>query len=153
MGARRVSGTIKGGPRVVGDRILDEIADTAGDDTELELDDATLSERIAALYRCAHPDAFLTHSFPKAAAPVGRAHQAPGLDGPPPGKVLILVEARDSAGMGEVLKLIAHRLNLRVVRTVALPASSDRERAAWYFQRSVAHLHAAGEIVLFDRSR
>jgi polyphosphate kinase 2 len=44
----------------------------------------------------------------------------------------------------------AHRL--RVVRTVALPAPSDRERTQWYFQRYVPHLPAGGEIVLFDRS-
>ena len=34
----------------------------------------------------------------------------------------------------------------------ALPAPTNRERTQWYFQRYVAHLPAAGEIVLFDRS-
>jgi polyphosphate kinase 2 len=34
----------------------------------------------------------------------------------------------------------------------ALPAPSERERSQWYFQRYAAHLPAAGEIVLFDRS-
>ena len=35
---------------------------------------------------------------------------------------------------------------------MALPAPTERERSQWYFQRYVAHLPAAGEIVLFDRS-
>jgi polyphosphate kinase 2 len=34
----------------------------------------------------------------------------------------------------------------------ALTAPSERERTQWYFQRYVAHLPAAGEMVLFDRS-
>ena len=34
----------------------------------------------------------------------------------------------------------------------ALPAPTSRERTQWYFQRYAAHLPAAGEIVLFDRS-
>ncbi len=34
----------------------------------------------------------------------------------------------------------------------ALPAPNDRERTQWYFQRYAAHLPAAGEMVLFDRS-
>ncbi|MET9232271.1 hypothetical protein [Lentzea sp. NPDC003310] len=37
-------------------------------------------------------------------------------------------------------------------RIVALAAPSERERTQWYFQRYVAHLPAAGEIVLLDRS-
>jgi len=34
----------------------------------------------------------------------------------------------------------------------ALGTPSDVEKTQWYFQRYVAHLPAAGEIVLFDRS-
>jgi polyphosphate kinase 2 len=34
----------------------------------------------------------------------------------------------------------------------ALAAPTERERTQWYFQRYVAHLPAAGEMVLFDRS-
>jgi polyphosphate kinase 2 len=67
-------------------------------------------------------------------------------------KVVILFEGRDAAGKGGVIKRVVQRLNPRVCRTVALPAPSDRERTQWYFQRYVAHLPAAGEIVLFDRS-
>lgn len=51
-----------------------------------------------------------------------------------------------------MIKRITQRLNPRVVRTVALPAPSDREKTQWYFQRYVPHFPAAGEIVLFDRS-
>jgi polyphosphate kinase 2 len=35
---------------------------------------------------------------------------------------------------------------------VALTAPTERERTQWYFQRYAAHLPAAGEMVLFDRS-
>lgn len=67
-------------------------------------------------------------------------------------KVVILFEGRDAAGKGGVIKRITQRLNPRVVRVAALPAPNDRERTQWYFQRYVAHLPAAGEMVLFDRS-
>lgn len=67
-------------------------------------------------------------------------------------KLVILFEGRDAAGKGGVIKRITQRLNPRVCRVAALPAPSDRERTQWYFQRYVAHLPAAGEIVLFDRS-
>jgi polyphosphate kinase 2 len=67
-------------------------------------------------------------------------------------KVVILFEGRDAAGKGGVIKRITQRLNPRVCRVVALPAPNDRERTQWYFQRYAAHLPAAGEIVLFDRS-
>jgi polyphosphate kinase 2 len=67
-------------------------------------------------------------------------------------RVVILFEGRDAAGKGGVIKRISQRLNPRVCRVVALPAPNDRERTQWYFQRYVAHLPAAGEIVLFDRS-
>ena len=67
-------------------------------------------------------------------------------------KVVVIFEGRDAAGKGGVIKRITQRLNPRVVRVAALPAPNDRERTQWYFQRYVAHLPAAGEIVLFDRS-
>ena len=67
-------------------------------------------------------------------------------------KVVVLFEGRDSAGKGGAIKRITQRVNPRTCRVVALPAPSDRERTQWYFQRYVAHLPAAGEIVLFDRS-
>ncbi len=67
-------------------------------------------------------------------------------------KVAVIFEGRDAAGKGGVIKRIAERTNPRVCRVVALPAPTERERTQWYFQRYVAHLPAAGEIVLFDRS-
>lgn len=67
-------------------------------------------------------------------------------------KVVILFEGRDAAGKGGVIKRITQRLNPRIARVAALPAPNDRERTQWYFQRYIAHLPAAGEMVLFDRS-
>src|SRR5262245_1177397 len=67
-------------------------------------------------------------------------------------KMVILFEGRDAAGKGGVIKRITQRLNPRVCRVAALPAPTDREQTQWYFQRYVAHLPAAGEMVLFDRS-
>jgi polyphosphate kinase 2 len=67
-------------------------------------------------------------------------------------KLVILFEGRDAAGKGGVIKCIAEPLNPRGCRIAALAKPSDTERTQWYFQRYVAHLPAAGEIVLFDRS-
>jgi polyphosphate kinase 2 len=67
-------------------------------------------------------------------------------------RLVVLFEGRDAAGKGGAIKRITQRLNPRVCRVAALPAPNDRERTQWYFQRYVAHLPAAGEIVLFDRS-
>jgi polyphosphate kinase 2 len=67
-------------------------------------------------------------------------------------KVVVLFEGRDSAGKGGAIKRITQRLNPRVCRVVALTAPSEREKTQWYFQRYIANLPAAGEIVLFDRS-
>lgn len=67
-------------------------------------------------------------------------------------KVVIVFEGRDAAGKGGVIKRITQRLDPRVCRVAALPAPNDREKTQWYFQRYVAHLPAAGEMVLFDRS-
>jgi polyphosphate kinase 2 len=67
-------------------------------------------------------------------------------------KVVVIFEGRDAAGKGGVIKRITESLNPRVCRVVALPAPTEREKTQWYFQRYVAYLPAAGEIVLFDRS-
>jgi polyphosphate kinase 2 len=67
-------------------------------------------------------------------------------------KLLILFEGRDAAGKGGTIKTITLSLNPRYARVVALPAPTERESTQWYFQRYVAHLPAAGEMVLFDRS-
>ena len=67
-------------------------------------------------------------------------------------RIVVLFEGRDAAGKGGTIKRITEKTNPRIVRTVALGKPSDRERSQWYFQRYVAHLPAAGEMVLFDRS-
>ncbi len=67
-------------------------------------------------------------------------------------RLVIVCEGRDAAGKGGVIKRITQRLNPRVARVAALPAPSSREKTQWYFQRYIAHLPAAGEMVLFDRS-
>ena len=67
-------------------------------------------------------------------------------------KLVVLFEGRDAAGKGGAIKCVAEPLNPRGCRIVALGKPSDTERTQWYFQRYVAHLPAAGEIVLFDRS-
>jgi polyphosphate kinase 2 len=67
-------------------------------------------------------------------------------------KVVVIFEGRDTAGKGGTIKRITELTNPRVVRTVALGTPTERERTQWYFQRYVAHLPAAGEMVLFDRS-
>ncbi len=67
-------------------------------------------------------------------------------------RILVLIEGRDTAGKGGVIEAIQQHINPRQCRTVALPKPSERERTQWYFQRYIAHLPAAGEIALFDRS-
>jgi polyphosphate kinase len=67
-------------------------------------------------------------------------------------RLVILFEGRDAAGKGGTIKRFMEHLNPRGARVVALEKPSERESTQWYFQRYVAHLPAAGEIVLFDRS-
>jgi len=67
-------------------------------------------------------------------------------------KVVVIFEGRDAAGKGGTIKTITQGLNPRICRVVALGTPTEREKSQWYFQRYVAHLPAAGEMVLFDRS-
>ncbi|ALV44814.1 polyphosphate kinase 2, PA0141 family [Arthrobacter alpinus] len=67
-------------------------------------------------------------------------------------RVVILFEGRDAAGKGGTIKRFTEHLNPRGTRVVALEKPSQRESTQWYFQRYVAHLPSAGEMVLFDRS-
>lgn len=67
-------------------------------------------------------------------------------------KILVLLEGRDAAGKDGVIKRIVRHLSPRETRVVALGKPSDRDRGSWYFQRYAAHLPAAGEFVLFNRS-
>lgn len=67
-------------------------------------------------------------------------------------RVLIIFEGRDAAGKGGLIKRITERVSPRVFRVVALPAPTEREKTQFYFQRYLAHMPAAGEVILFDRS-
>jgi polyphosphate kinase 2 len=135
------------------DRIRDELADSLDEELEMELDESRLDALADA-----HPDRdgpanldrrsyfralfALQHELVRLQDWV----QQKGL------KVVVLFEGRDSAGKGGAIKRITQRLNPRICRVAALPAPNERERTQWYFQRYTAHLPAAGEIVLFDRS-
>jgi polyphosphate kinase 2 len=67
-------------------------------------------------------------------------------------KIVVLFEGRDAAGKGGTIKRFMEHLNPRGARIVALEKPTEVERGQWYFQRYVAHLPTAGEIVFFDRS-
>jgi polyphosphate kinase 2 len=67
-------------------------------------------------------------------------------------RLVVVFEGRDTAGKGGTIQRITASLNPRTCRVAALPAPTDREKTEWYFQRYLAHLPAAGEMVLFDRS-
>ncbi|QOL80873.1 polyphosphate kinase 2 [Pseudooceanicola spongiae] len=130
-----------------------ELRDTLDEDFEIELEDAILSMKIREIYNKAHPPSLPSADYFRTLLRLQAeliklqdwvVHHKE--------KVVVIFEGRDSAGKGGVIKRIAQRLNPRVVRTVALPAPSDREKTQWYFQRYVPHLPAGGEIVLFDRS-
>jgi polyphosphate kinase 2 len=67
-------------------------------------------------------------------------------------RIVIIFEGRDAAGKGGMIKRLVERVSPRVFRVVALPSPSDREKTQMYFQRYMAQLPAAGEILIFDRS-
>jgi polyphosphate kinase len=67
-------------------------------------------------------------------------------------RVVVIFEGRDAAGKGGTIKRMTDHMNPRITRHVALPKPTERQTTQWYFQRYVAELPAAGEIVLFDRS-
>jgi polyphosphate kinase 2 len=67
-------------------------------------------------------------------------------------KILVILEGRDSAGKDGSIKRITEHLSPRETRIIALGKPSDREESQWYFQRYVAHLPSAAEIVFFNRS-
>ncbi len=67
-------------------------------------------------------------------------------------RIVVIFEGRDAADKGGLIRRITERVSPRVFRVVALPSPSDREKTQMYFQRYMAHLPAAGEIVIFDRS-
>jgi polyphosphate kinase 2 len=130
-----------------------ELADAFHEEIEAELEDVILSEEIARIYKDRHPDQIdrriYFRELVRLQSELIRLQSWVAHTGQ---KIVVLFEGRDSAGKGGAIKRITQRLNPRVVRTVALPAPSDREKSQWYFQRYVPHLPAGGEIVLFDRS-
>ncbi len=67
-------------------------------------------------------------------------------------RMVVIFEGRDTAGKGGAIKAITGCLNPRSCHVVALSKPTERESSQWYFQRYIAHLPAAGELVLFDRS-
>jgi polyphosphate kinase 2 len=67
-------------------------------------------------------------------------------------RLMIVFEGRDAAGKGGTIKRFTENLNPRGARVVALEKPTEKEQTEWYLQRYVAHLPAAGEIVMFDRS-
>ena len=67
-------------------------------------------------------------------------------------RVVIVLEGRDTAGKGGLIKRITERVSPRTFRVVALSAPNERERSKLYMQRYIEHFPAGGEIVIFDRS-
>jgi polyphosphate kinase len=67
-------------------------------------------------------------------------------------RIIVVFEGRDAAGKGGTIKAITERVSPRVLRVVALPAPSDREKTQMFMQRYIQQFPAAGEIVIFDRS-
>ena len=67
-------------------------------------------------------------------------------------KFVILMEGRDAAGKGGTIKRFMEHLNPRYARVCALSKPSDVEKGQWFFQRYIAHLPTAGEMVFYDRS-
>ncbi|HET6160131.1 MAG TPA: polyphosphate kinase 2 [Dongiaceae bacterium] len=135
-------------------RLIDaEIADSFDEELEMEIDDQRLEMLLDGLAEKAEPEDLDRHFYFKELFRLQRELvklQDWVVDQKL--KIVVVFEGRDAAGKGGVIKRITQRLNPRVCRVVALPAPTERERTQWYFQRYVAHLPAAGEIVLFDRS-
>ena len=133
-------------------RIHDEILDSLDEERELELDDERLAQLIEAHDQAPTDNAGRAHYFTELLRLQRELVRLQDWVVHKGLKVVVLFEGRDAAGKGGAIKRITQRLNPRICRTVALSAPTERERTQWYFQRYVAHLPAAGEIVLFDRS-
>ena len=67
-------------------------------------------------------------------------------------RIIVIFEGRDAAGKGGTIKRFMEHLNPRAARVVALEKPTEHELGQWYFQRYIAHLPTAGEMVFFDRS-
>lgn len=135
------------------DRIKEEIADSFDEELEMEIDESRLEDLLDDMSDHPERERFDRRTYFRELFRL--QHELVSLQDWVVHKglrVVVLFEGRDSAGKGGAIKRITQRLNPRVCRVAALPAPSERERTQWYFQRYVAHLPAAGEIVLFDRS-
>jgi polyphosphate kinase len=140
-------------PRPIDERIHDEMVETVDEELEMEIDDARLASLLEHVIDHPPPDMIDRHIYFKELLRLqGELVKLQDWVVHHKLKVAVLFEGRDAAGKGGVIKRITQRLNPRVCKVVALPAPTERERTQWYFQRYVAHLPAAGEIVLFDRS-
>src|SRR5262252_6197664 len=134
-------------------RVRDEMADSFDEELEMEIDDDRLDQLLADLAE--HPERETIDRrfyFKELFRLQGELVKLQDWVLHHKLRVVVIFEGRDAAGKGGVIKRITQRLNPRVCRVAALPAPNERERTQWYFQRYVAHLPAAGEIVLFDRS-
>ena len=130
-----------------------EIADSFDEELEMEIDDDRLAKLLESMAEKAEPEGLDRHFYFKELFRLQRELvKLQDWVVSQKLKIVVVFEGRDAAGKGGVIKRITQRLNPRVCRVVALPAPTERERTQWYFQRYVAHLPAAGEIVLFDRS-
>ena len=136
------------------DRIHREMVDSFDEELEMELEDGVLSE--SQRPQTSEEEAQIKHDrrqyFQELVRLQGELVRLQEWVVASGHKLVVIFEGRDAAGKGGVIKRITQRLNPRVCRVAALPAPNNRERTQWYFQRYVAHLPAAGEIVLFDRS-
>ena len=141
---------LNGGDNDMMERISRDLVDSYDEEIELELEDREIDE--AGVVRDADNKEARRLYFRELFRLQGELVKLQDWVQKTGQRVVILFEGRDAAGKGGVIKRITQRLNPRVVRVAALPAPNDRERTQWYFQRYVAHLPAAGEMVLFDRS-
>ncbi|MFG1174941.1 polyphosphate kinase 2 [Erwiniaceae bacterium CAU 1747] len=130
-------------------RLLQEFYDSYDEELEMELDDRRFGDD-----RAPEPGekAWRKHYFRELLRLQGELVKLQDWIARTGHRLVIIFEGRDAAGKGGVIKRITQRLNPRTCRVAALPAPNDRERTQWYFQRYIAHLPAAGEMVLFDRS-
>ena len=67
-------------------------------------------------------------------------------------RVIIVLEGRDTAGKGGLIKRMTERVSPRTFRVVALTAPTERDRTKLFLQRYIEHFPAGGEVVIFDRS-
>ena len=67
-------------------------------------------------------------------------------------RICVLIEGRPGAGMSDAIDALTTHANRRIVRVVALPRPTERERGQMGLQRFVPCLPTAGEIVIFDGS-